>query len=536
MNIVGATSTLGFKPVMFRNQPVHAYYDNLMALMKRINPDGGFDHLFARPMIKGDPDYVHEVKWCVDCSGDIGAFNDLSTDQMALIGLSLVDSLEKLRAFHATSVSATHREREYAEFLENLTLQIDLSNVYVIDRRIPVLTHWGFVREDEIVANAYFSGWEKLIFDIKQKAHFDTVRPHIPGSTGPLPEEFRKNITSFGVLVIFVMALTLLFVYLRGCSTSTVLENNSRAAPASAAEIVYSSGISDPSGFGNDRAASSTTAVEKIAAPGVPSEALGTDRNFPVASFVKNYDFLLASETDRRSKPQKIEKAVNVNMVTSELLEKATITDNRSISEAFEDSIGSATASGSNFNQPRKLAVPQADKEPLRKTPEGASLTIRINRTCDQTIISNPSDSEMSWRLTNPDGTVIDGKHVHFLNARYSDHFVGETATLHFVPDPSRQFDVKVVGETPNGRRTTYIFKVSPPVQASVRPAVPAASVGTFTSRTIPGQNAPLIKDSPPQRKPGSIHTEDPVARHLEEVLKKLAKNSTDSRKLVTEH
>lgn len=168
MGMLGTTKTRGWKPTVFRNQPVHEFYSHLQALLREIAPDNSLNNLFARPFstaqhISG----AEEVSWMSDVTGEVRAFPDLSPQEQSEIGSKLAMALERVRGYSLANRASTGLAKDYANFLQSVAVSPDLRNVLVLNGE-PIIIHWGFVQEGSIDPRmAEFAGWQDFLTQVK---------------------------------------------------------------------------------------------------------------------------------------------------------------------------------------------------------------------------------------------------------------------------------------------------------------------------------------------------------------------------------
>jgi hypothetical protein len=170
MGIIGTTFTKGYKPAMFRNQPVHQFFGHLQAVLRNVAPSGEMEHLFARPFFDGDQGVSAEIKWMTELPGESARLTSLDPEKYREAAAVLAAQLERIRSFAEKQANAKGVEKDYSDFLRAVAMTPDQSMIFVINGK-PVITHWGYYREGATdQGKAVFAGWDDFITDIRRVA------------------------------------------------------------------------------------------------------------------------------------------------------------------------------------------------------------------------------------------------------------------------------------------------------------------------------------------------------------------------------
>ena len=98
MGMITKTVTKGFRPCIFRNQPVHQFYGHLQSVLRAISPSGEMEQLFAKPnSIGGGCGSLTEMEWSTDLKGEAKRYQDLPAPKQQEVDQILISYMEKIK-------------------------------------------------------------------------------------------------------------------------------------------------------------------------------------------------------------------------------------------------------------------------------------------------------------------------------------------------------------------------------------------------------------------------------------------------------
>ncbi len=237
MKMLGETTTKGYKPTVYKNQPVHSFYDNLLAVLKVVDPTTTHPDLFAKPNYGGNFAQAIKIQWMTGVKGNTARLTSLEPERQSVASQKLIDVMFKIRDYSEKNSQKSGREKEYADFLKAIAVSSEVSYVLVDDDNNPILIHWGFVKEGEADPNAAFLGWQHLVDELKVKvaepltsAIVQPTEPQKPVETSPFSGKTAvvtpivvKESNWWKWLLFFLLILLLLLLLLRSCSQAPTL-------------------------------------------------------------------------------------------------------------------------------------------------------------------------------------------------------------------------------------------------------------------------------------------------------------------------
>jgi len=230
MKMLGETSTKGFKPTVYKNQPVHSFYGNLQAVMKLVDPKNDYSELFAKPNYAGNISQAAKIQWMTGLSGNVVPLNKLSAEMQSAICEKLIGIMGEIREFSEKRANQSGIEKDYSDFLRAIAVSAEMSNVLVADGTTPIVIHWGFIREGETDPKAAFLGWQGFVEGLKEK-----VQPVIAPAPPPFVEEppvkpvvtpvetVKTEDASWWKWLLLLLLILFLLLMLRSCASAPIV-------------------------------------------------------------------------------------------------------------------------------------------------------------------------------------------------------------------------------------------------------------------------------------------------------------------------
>ncbi|MBI3038380.1 hypothetical protein HYY75_04900 [bacterium] len=515
MKIIGTTFTKGYKPAIFHNSPIHSFFENLQAVLRSIDKTGGLDHLFAKPYFEGgDLSQASEIKWMSELSGEPSSFSQLPKPTQKVVGEALARSLEGIREYGRSFEDSSGLEKQYADFLKAISISPEMQHVIVINEKIPVLVHWGFIREETNPNLALFVGWTDMIAQLKPKSPDAEKKPAIQGETNPVnekknaaqPEPEKKAPTSeqtpkeslekqppskekvppiqpeptpvkkrsstkkygwvkwLAILLAIIIVLLLLLRKLRPPplvipsnkqpSQPSLTGGNSSGQPPSSL-VGAGGGGSGGGGGGSGSGGAGSAGSAGSGAGGSGSGSGGSGSNSGAGAGNGG-----ASGGQQGGFPSaQPSNGVGGGNASSPNSVAPSSNASQSAQTPKHPKVPIKKTTQPKVSNPNQNH--QTKKPPVPKTPPAQPLLISLEvvGTKDQTLISSPPDPGTQWKLVPDKGGAFDPALAYFLNSGQRNQARGPKVTLHLIP-ASKEYSVKVVAKGTTGIQTTYHFKV----------------------------------------------------------------------------
>ncbi|MBF0546964.1 MAG: hypothetical protein HQM08_21160 [Candidatus Riflebacteria bacterium] len=446
MGMIAKTVTKGFRPCIFRNQPVHQFFGHLQSVMQALSPSGEMEHLFAKPNVMGgDQGPNSEIEWTTDLKGDPVRLHDLPTAKQQHLVQIVASSLEKIRAYAEARKGKTGIEKDYAEYLESIALAPDLNQIFSIQNR-PVIIHWGFVAEESgNFGKKMFAGWDDFISQIQRKTlpqdsptpdtsflppeppkvEDKTATAQLTSPQKPASEKVaqkkeppsEKPIVACGLgdyqwvkwLAIVLAVVILLLLLLRLLPPMS---------PRSQSQLPALSSRNDASGgfFGSGGGGANL---------GSPGNGSSKSVGMPAPGQI--------CPTCGETKPTSSHGSTQANANNPSIEAQSSIASSES-----------KTASESA----------QTSKESLETE---FSVSIQTISNQQHELLSEPKDPKTLWEIVDTKGNPVISTEAYFNNIPKNHSAKGTSVTLH-LPPPGKAFDCVVIAKNSRGDKTKYHF------------------------------------------------------------------------------
>lgn len=399
MGIIGTTSVKGYKPAIFRNQPVHQFYAHLQAVMHAMDSSCANEHLFARPFPEGgDIASACEIQWFSELPGDPQPLSSLPEAAQKEIASKLLQTMQMMKKYADDRTNKSGTERDYADFLKTVAVHPSIDRVFVLDNR-PVIVHWGLL--DENVTNddgKVFCGWSEFVDLIKNRAaHAPARQPSQPEKAfvDPVKQAEKSSDSSYEWVkwLAVILAIIILLLLLRSCAYNPAHEKQQPAMQPlpgiNGAGAGSPNGGGMPGGGGLPGGGGMPSGGEMPSGGGLPGGGSPGRGGLPGGN-----------------------------------------------SEAPQQGISQqGSASGNN---------------PV--------IAVEVISETVQTLVSHPSDPMTDWEIQNSDGTPYKSQEASFIGQPDPTHARTERVTVSLKPKPGMALGVRIRARTSKGSETYYNF------------------------------------------------------------------------------
>lgn len=475
MGIICSSLTKGFKPTIFRNQPVHQFYGNLQAVLKDIDATSDFEHLFAKPFFEGtDTTSAQEIKWMSDLPGTPVCFTQLPPEEQKQIAGKLLQALEKIKAHSESRIDKSGIEKDYATFLRAIAVSPDMAMIFSMNGS-PVVVHWGLVKEGSTDPNsAIFSGWEEFVTQIRQKAPDAVENKSGPTPPSPAPSEPGKdpfpadqakpapvdNSVSdpskyeWVKWLALILAIIIILLLLRSCSPA--LPQTSGGKPGGGGGAMQAGGGGQPSGLSGSPGGGGGLP----AGGGSPSPAAGGDQKAGGEGQQQASEGSSGGSGSCAGGPGSSQPPTSNPQVPPKTAQGKPPTEPKSpaVKEPAKEPAGQKEPDPKPKPTPAPPKPTPVPLKPAPVPPEPTAVLFEVTERRVQPLSTEPPDAKTVWKIVDLSGNP---NLAYLGDIPKTNKMQGERVNVTIIPDPKKPYQFKVVALNAKGRKqATFIFKV----------------------------------------------------------------------------